>query len=194
MANPVIDFLDLVRSDIERYFNTGFRKAQAKINKPLIIFESFVFKAGFHATLLYRISHFFYRLRLSWIAWFIQRISVTLTGAEIEYNVEIGKGLLIAHPVGIVLGRGSRIGKNFTVYQNVTLGARHTDPERIFQFPVIEENVTIYAGAVIAGGVRIGSKVTVGANAVVLTDVPAGAVAVGVPARILENARKSPLS
>ena len=191
MENPFKEFVVFVGSDIHRYFYTGFRRAQTEINKPKVIFETLVFKAGFHAVLLYRISHFFYRLGLSWVAWFIQRLSVTLTGAEIEYNTEIGKGFFIAHPVGIVLGRGSKIGENFTVYQNVTLGARHTDPERIFQFPVLEDNVTIYAGAVILGGVRIGSNATVGANAVVLTDVPRDGIAVGVPARILEKAKNS---
>lgn len=182
--NPLREFVELIQSDLERYFVTGFRRAQTSINKPKIIFETFLFKAGFHAVLLFRISHFFYRVRLPWIAWFIQRLNVTLCGAEIEYNTPIDKGLFIAHPVGIVVGRGTKIGKNFTIYQNVTVGARHIDPVRIFQFPEIEDDVTLFAGAVVVGGVRIGSQSTVGANAVVIRDVPPGSVAVGVPAKV----------
>ena len=180
-------FFALVKSDIDRYFVTGFRKAQKTINKPKIVFETFVFKAGFHAALLYRLSHAFYRIKLSWIAWFIQRLNVTLTGAEIEYNVEVGRGFFIAHPVGIVLGRGSRIGNNFTLYQNVTFGARHLDSTRIFDFPQVGNSVTIFAGAVVVGKVVLGDESQVGANAVVLTDVPAKHVAVGVPAKNVVN-------
>ncbi len=180
--NYFTEFIDLIKSDIERYFHTGFRRAESEINKPKIVFETLIFKAGFHAVALYRFSHLFYRFNLSWIAWFIQRLSVTWTGAEIEYNAEIGPGFFIAHPVGIVIGRGSRIGKNFTLYQNVTLGARHLDPVRIFQFPSFGDNVTVFAGAAILGGVHLGSDSFVGANAVVLKDVPAKHIAVGVPA------------
>ncbi len=190
--NPLQELWNCLKSDMDRYFHTGFRKAQKEINKTKIVIETIVFKAGYHALLLYRISHFFYRIKLSYIAWFIQRLNVWLTGAEIEYNVEAGPGLFIAHPVGIVIGRGSKIGNRVTVYQNVTLGARHTDSVRIFKFPVIEDEVTIYAGAVIVGDVLIGTRSIVGANAVVLENIPPDSSAVGNPAKAIQKKENIP--
>ncbi|MBN1689165.1 MAG: serine O-acetyltransferase [Candidatus Omnitrophica bacterium] len=183
ILNPFREFSVNLKGDLQRYFATGFRKAQKKINKPKIIFETFLFKAGFHAVFLYRFSYLFYRLGLSWIAWLIQRFSVMVTGAEIEYNAEIAKGMLIAHPVGIVIGRGTKIGERFTCYQNVTFGARHLDPKRIFDFPAVGKEVTVFAGAVVVGGCKLGDGAVVGANAVVLSDVPAKHIAVGIPAK-----------
>lgn len=94
----------------------------------------------------------------------------------------IGEDLALPHPVGIVIGDGVRIGDGVTIYQNVTIGRRNaTFPD----YPVVENGSTIFAGAVVAGAVRIGRNATVGANAVVISDVPDGATVVGVPARIL---------
>jgi len=103
-----------------------------------------------------------------------------VTGAEIPLGCAIGGGLLIPHPNGIVIHPAARIGPNCLLLQQVTLG---TGP--LPGAPVLEGRVDIGAGAKILGGVRIGSHAVIGANAVVLCDVPAGATAVGVPARIL---------
>jgi serine O-acetyltransferase len=118
------------------------------------------------------------------------RVSITLrhrfwsavTGAEIPLNCNIGGGLLIPHPNGIVIHPGAKIGVNCLIFQQVTIGTRHGPGE-----PVIEGHVDIGAGAKILGTVRIGAHARVGANAVVLSDVPAGAAAIGIPAKIIEH-------
>jgi len=100
---------------------------------------------------------------------------------DVDPQVEIGPGLYTPHPIGIVIGGGVRIGANVSVLQNVTLGrvaTEHLDP-------VIGDNVEIGAGAVILGSVSIGHDAKIGANSVVLKDVPPGAVAVGAPARLV---------
>jgi serine O-acetyltransferase len=103
-----------------------------------------------------------------------------VTGAEIPLNCQIGGGLLIPHPNGIVIHHGVRIGVNCMIHQQVTIGLIDTSG-----LPVIGGHVDIGAGAKILGAVTIGDHAKIGANAVVLCDVPAGATAVGIPARIL---------
>lgn len=112
-------------------------------------------------------------------------LNMVIFGLEVPARLSIGPGLVMPHPQGIVLGARS-IGRNATIFQQVTLGGRTADfeyvPERR---PAVGEGVTISAGAKILGPVTLGDGATVGANAVVLEDVPSGKTAVGVPARIV---------
>lgn len=105
-----------------------------------------------------------------------------VTGAEIPLNCNIGGGLLIPHPNGIVIHPGAIIGVNCLIFQQVTIGTRSIPGN-----PVIEGHVDIGAGAKILGPVRIGAHARVGANAVVLSNVPNGALAIGIPAKIVEE-------
>lgn len=105
-----------------------------------------------------------------------------VTGADIPLNCEIGGGLLIPHPNGIVIHPDVKIGVNCLIFQQVTIGTR--DGPGV---PVIGGHVDIGAGAKILGPIRVGPHARIGANAVVLTDVPTGALAVGVPARIIQT-------
>jgi serine O-acetyltransferase len=114
-------------------------------------------------------------------------LNVLLFGLEVPARLPIGPGFIITHTYGTVLGASS-IGANVTIYQQVTLGATEAD----FRFdpakrPVVEDGVTIAAGAKVLGRVVLGAACTVGANAVVLQDVPSGCLAVGVPARIVDR-------
>ena len=109
----------------------------------------------------------------------ISKILQRRYGVVISPSCYIGNNLLLPHPVGIVIGRDVIIGDNCIIYQNVTLGQKED------QFPVVGDNVTIFAGAQIIGNLRIGSNAIIGANAVVLKDVPESSTAVGVPARII---------
>jgi serine O-acetyltransferase len=103
-----------------------------------------------------------------------------VTGAEIPLNCNIGGGLLIPHPNGIVIHPDAKIGVNCLIFQQVTIGTRGSPG-----VPMIEGHVDIGAGAKILGPVHIGAHAKVGANAVVVSDVPSGAVAMGIPAKIL---------
>lgn len=114
--------------------------------------------------------------RLLWYA------TTIWTSCHIAPSARFGGGLYMPHPSGIVIGAGSIIGSHATLYQQVTLGQR--DPD-IDGMPSLGDHCFLSAGAKILGPVRLGDHVTVGANAVVLIDIPAGHTAVGIPARVL---------
>ncbi len=103
---------------------------------------------------------------------------------EISYKAEIGNNFILAHPVSIVIGAGVIIKNNVTIFQNVTLGSHGKGKLKPKKYPTIENNVTIYAGAVIIGGIKIGENSVVGANTVVNTDVPSNSIAIGNPCKI----------
>lgn len=134
-------------------------------------------------------SHQFHRERrgpvhrvLRQLATLRHRFWSAVTGADIPLNCQIGGGLLLPHPNGIVIHPQARIGVNCLIFQQVTIGVADATGA-----PVIGHAVDIGAGARILGPVRIGDRARIGANAVVLIDVPADAVAVGVPARIVSG-------
>ncbi|GGL18618.1 serine O-acetyltransferase [Caulobacter rhizosphaerae] len=116
---------------------------------------------------------------LSKLLW---RWNVRTTGCYLSPLADIAHGLAMPHAVGVVVGEGVTIGKNVTLYQHVTLGRSRSDQPA---YPKIGDNVIVYAGAIVAGGVTVGDGAVIGANAVVIRDVPAGAKAVGNPARLL---------
>jgi serine O-acetyltransferase len=106
----------------------------------------------------------------------------SVCGTDIPLNTELGGGLIMTHPNGIVIHPEARIGPNCLIFQQVTIGMGQTEG-----VPVIGGHVDIGAGAKILGGIRIGDHAKIGANSVVLQDVPAGATAVGVPAKIIRR-------
>lgn len=106
-------------------------------------------------------------------------------GIELPYSATVGRGVVIEHQGGIVIHGATTIGDRCIIRQNCTLGIRSMTA--LADAPILEEGVNVGAGAVILGRVRIGAGAAIGANAVVLQDVPAGALAVGVPARIVSQ-------
>jgi serine O-acetyltransferase len=128
---------------------------------------------------------------LRWLAryWVLEyRFWSAVSGADIPLDAQIGGGLLIPHPNGVVIHSAVVIGPNCLVFQQVTLGGGGPKPG----VPVLGGHVDVGAGAKLLGGIRVGDHAKIGANAVVLDDVPAGATAVGVPARILPPSTCSP--
>jgi serine O-acetyltransferase len=121
------------------------------------------------------------------VLWYLTTI---WTGSDIDPQATFAGGLFLPHPLCIVIGGSSRIGRNVMILHGVTLGRG----ERSKACPLIEDGVKINAGAKIIGGVRIGVGAVIGANAVVLIDVPDGRVAVGVPARLVTPRAAAPSS
>lgn len=134
---------------------------------------------------LIRLAEFFHDKQLGVVSKFFSMLNVVIFGIEVSPRVKISGGLFLPHTVGTVLGAAC-IGSNCTIMQGVTLGALESDLSfTVTARPVIGSEVLIGSGAKILGGITVGDHAKIGANAVVLCDVPAHAVAVGVPARIV---------
>jgi serine O-acetyltransferase len=141
---------------------------------------------GMHAVWTYRFTHLLWKMKLKLLARIIANISRIFTGVEIHPAARIGKNFFIDHGTGVVIGETTQIGDNVLIYHQVTLGGtgNETGEKR---HPSICDNVMIAAGAKILGNIHVGNNAKIGANAVVLKDVPAGATAVGMPARFIFN-------
>lgn len=141
--------------------------------------------SGFHALVYHKVSHFFYRHKLLALARWNSQVARFWTGIEIHPGATIGEGLFIDHGMGVVIGETAVIGDNCTIYHNVTLGGRgHAIGQR--RHPIIGDNVLVGAGAKLLGPITVGSNTNIGANAVILHDVPDGATVVGVPGKIVK--------
>ncbi|BAH08068.1 serine O-acetyltransferase EpsC [Clostridium kluyveri] len=147
---------------------------------PLEVFLLYPF---IHALIWYRIAHFFYKKKCFFIARFISQAARALTGIEIHPGAQIGKGLFIDHGMGVVIGETAEVGDNVTLYHGVTLGGTGKDTGK--RHPTVGNNVFIGSGAKLLGPIVVGDNVKIGANAVVLKDVPSNSTAVGVPTRTI---------
>lgn len=131
---------------------------------------------GFH-----RVSHFLYNHHLFFLARFNSNIARFWTGIEIHPGAKIGRGLLIDHGMGVVIGETAIIGDDCQIYHGVTLGG--TGKQHAKRHPTLENGVMIGAGAKCLGNITIGEHAKVGANAVVITDVPANSTFIGLAAK-----------
>ena len=143
---------------------------------------------GVKAVFFHRIANFFCVAKLDLFARMISQFSRFLTGIEIHPRATIGKNLFIDHGMGVVIGETSKIGDNVTLYHAVTLGgvspSIDSDSQRMVKrHPTLKDNVVVGSGAQILGPVTIEDNAKVGANAVVVKDVPKDAIMVGIPAR-----------
>jgi serine O-acetyltransferase len=141
---------------------------------------------GVHALLMHRVAHFLWQKRLFWLARFSSHLARWLTGIEIHPGANIGHRVFIDHGMGVVIGETAIIGDDCTLYHGVTLGGTSWNKGK--RHPTLEKGVVIGAGAKILGPITLGAGAKVGSNAVVVKDVPANATAIGIPARILEEA------
>ncbi len=138
---------------------------------------------GYHAVLFYRIANALWRRRFYLLARFISNVGKILTGIEIHPGATIGRRLFIDHGNGVVIGETSEIGNDVTLYQGVTLGG--TSLEKGKRHPTLEDFVIVGSGAQVLGPLVVGERARIGANAVVLNEVPKGATMVGIPAKIV---------
>ncbi|HJV26399.1 MAG TPA: serine O-acetyltransferase [Aromatoleum sp.] len=143
---------------------------------------------GIHALFLHRLAHAAWGRRFYWVGRFVSHIGRFLTGIEIHPGATIGRRVFIDHGMGVVIGETAEIGDDCTIYQGVTLGGTslYRGTKR---HPTLGTGVVIGAGAKVLGGFTVGDGARVGSNAVVVKPVPAGATAVGNPARVIDNER-----
>lgn len=148
------------------------------------ILEVIILYPGFHAIFFHRIAHFLYNKNILFLARLISQLSRHLTGIEIHPGAKIGKKLFIDHGMGIVIGETTTIGDNCTIYHNSTLGG--TGKDKYKRHPDLGDNVIIGAGAKVLGPIKIGNNVKIGANSVVLKNIPDNVTVVGIPGKIVK--------
>lgn len=139
---------------------------------------------GFHALLMHRLAHWLWHHGLRWLARLTSHFTRFLTGVEIHPGATIGRRVFIDHGMGVVIGETAVIGDDCTLYHGVTLGGTSWNKGK--RHPTLEKGVVIGAGAKVLGPITVGAGAKIGSNAVVVREVPAGATAVGIPARIIE--------
>ena len=140
---------------------------------------------GLHALVLHRLAHRCWGLGFKWLGRFISHLSRWFTGIEIHPAARIGERVFFDHAMGVVVGETAEIGDGCTIYQGVTLGGTKLY-KGAKRHPSLGRDVVVGAGANVLGGFTVGVGAAIGSNAVVVKPVPAGATAVGNPARIIE--------
>ena len=141
---------------------------------------------GLHAIWLHRPAHWCWTHGLKWPGRFISHFSRWLTGIEIHPGAKIGERVFFDHAMGVVVGETAEIGDGCTIYQGVTLGGTSLY-KGTKRHPTLGRDVVVSAGAKVLGGFEVGDGAKIGSNAVVIKPVPAGATAVGIPARIIPS-------
>ena len=136
---------------------------------------------GFHSMLFYRIAHWLWSRNWLVLGRFVSHLGRLMTGIEIHPGAKIGRRLFIDHGMGVVIGETAEIGDDVTLYQGVTLGGTSLHHEK--RHPTLGDGVIVGSGAQILGGFTVGRDARVGANAVVVAEVPPGVTVVGIPAK-----------
>ena len=141
---------------------------------------------GLHAIVLHRFSHVCWNIGFKWVARFVSNFARWFTGIEIHPGARIGERVFFDHAMGVVVGETAEIGDGCTIYQGVTLGGTSLY-KGAKRHPTLGRDVVVSAGAKVLGGFEVGDGAKIGSNAVVIKPVPAGATAVGIPARIIPS-------
>jgi serine O-acetyltransferase len=169
---------------IKEDIKTVFERDPAARN----VFEVLTSYPGLHALFLHRIAHFLWEKGEKSIARFISHINRAITGIEIHPGATIGRRFFIDHGMGVVIGETTEIGDDVLLYQGVVLGG--TSLEKKKRHPTIGNDVVVGAGAVVLGAINIGDNSRIGAGSVVIKSVPSQATVVGVPGRIVGEAKR----
>ena len=177
MKKVVSETVSAVRSDIKA---TRERDPAARSDAEVALLYS-----GVHALAAYRVAHRLHKNGHFFAARAISQAARFVTGIEIHPGAKIGKGLVIDHGMGVVIGETAEIGDNCTIYQGVTLGGTGKDVGK--RHPTLGDNVLVGAGAKVLGPFTIGDNTKIAANAVVLTEIPENCTAVGIPAKVVKK-------
>src|SRR5512136_2647171 len=167
--------LRTIRRDVQAVFD---RDPAARSTLEVILFYP-----GLHAVWLHRLAHMLWRNGFFLLARGLSHFSRWATGIEIHPGAQIGAGLFIDHGMSTVIGETAEMGEDVTLYHNVTLGG--VSWAKVKRHPTLEDHVVVGAGAQILGPIVIGAHSRIGANSVVVKDVPPHSVVVGVPGRVI---------
>lgn len=164
-----------IREDIQSVFHRDPAARNA--------FEVLTCYPGLHAIWLHRLAHCLWQRNWKWLARAVSNFGRWLTGIEIHPGAKVGRRFFIDHGMGIVIGETAEVGDDVTLYQGVTLGGTSWNKGK--RHPTLEDGVVVGAGAKVLGPFTVGAGAKIGSNAVVTKAVPAGATAVGIPAKII---------
>lgn len=164
-------------------FRSMLESIKARDPAARSLFEIAFLYPGLRALAFHRVSHAFWQMRLYFLARLMSELGRWLSGIEIHPGATIGRRLFIDHGTGVVIGETATIGNDVTLYHGVTLGGVSTAQTGERRHPTVEDQVIIGAGAQVLGPVTVGHGARVGANAVVVKDVPPGVTVVGIPAQ-----------
>ncbi len=177
LASASREMVKMVKEDVRA---TRERDPAARSNKEVLLLYP-----GIHALAAYRVAHRLHEKGYYFGARAISQTARAITGIEIHPGAKIGKGLMIDHGMGVVIGETAEIGDHCTLYQGVTLGGTGKDVGK--RHPTLGNNVMVGAGAKVLGPFRIGDNTKIAANAVVLEEIPNQCTAVGIPARVVKK-------
>ncbi len=174
-------FLQQARAAVREDLDAAMRRDPAAETRADVAFNS----PGLHAIWSYRLAHRVWDKGPQWrpMARLLSTLTRAVTGVEIHPGARIGQRFFIDHGMGVVIGATAVVGDDVMLYHGVTLGGRSLE-RGVKRHPTVGDRVTVGAGARVLGNIEIGDDVQIGANSVVVKDVPAGAVATGIPARI----------
>ena len=171
------------------WLNEEIKNIQSKDPASASWLEVLICYPGLHALMFQKIAHCLYKTQVPVLPRLISHISRWITGIEIHPGAKFGKRVFIDHGKGVVIGETSEIGNDVVIYQGVTLGG--TSTKKVKRHPTLGNDIVVGCGAKILGNIRIGDHCQIGANSVVIKDVPAHSTVVGIPARIvLHEGRK----
>ena len=181
LETPAPSLRELIAGDLQVWGETVLNRPPGLPVGTLAGLHMIVSYAGMRAVVMHRLAHAAQRAGIRLLPLVLANLNIALHGFDVPPSVPIGRRFYVPHPVGtVIMARG--LGDNVTLVSGVTIGMRSAQQEP--RFPLIGNDVYIGAGARVLGGITLGDRVQVGANAVVIHDVPSDSVAVGIPATV----------
>lgn len=156
------------------------------------VLNALVFNAGFLAVFLFRLTQALESRKRHFLAKLVRRFNLSVSSAELNPGAEVGPGLFLPHPYGVGIGGGCQLGRDVTVHQGVSLGAKTVALEeetRKTEYPAVDDGAILYPHVLAYGPIRIGANAVILGNSVVSCDVPAGSTWGGIPAREIRSGR-----
>lgn len=173
---------------MRKIFNSLFQEIDSYVSRDPALrsrWDVLLSYPGFHALTCYRLSSWLWRQKLFTLGRFVSHLGRIVSGIEIHPGATIGERLFIDHGMGVVIGETTEIGSNVTIYQGVTLGGISSNKGK--RHPTIASNVIVGAGSKILGPLNIGTNTKIGANSVVIDNIPEGSTVVGIPGKVVSK-------